>query len=78
VAHLYPQAPGTHISRLLQYAWVTLGLFLFPGHHTGKYTLLPGPELCLDPKLETKKLNKITIPCIKNPSCVLSEVMLCE
>jgi hypothetical protein len=35
VAQLYPQAPGTHFSRLLQHAWVTVGLFLFPGHHTG-------------------------------------------
>jgi hypothetical protein len=30
VARLYPQAPGTHSSRLLRHAWVTLGLFLFP------------------------------------------------
>jgi hypothetical protein len=26
---------GTHFSRLLRHAWVTVGLFLFPGHHTG-------------------------------------------
>jgi hypothetical protein len=26
----------THFSRLLRDAWVTVGLFLFPGHHTGK------------------------------------------
>jgi hypothetical protein len=25
----------THFSRLLRHAWVTVGLFLFPGHHTG-------------------------------------------
>jgi hypothetical protein len=36
VAQLYPQARGTHFSRLLRHAWVTVGLFLFPGHHTGK------------------------------------------
>jgi hypothetical protein len=36
VAQLYPQVPGTHFSRLLRHAWVTVGLFLFPGHHTGK------------------------------------------
>jgi hypothetical protein len=24
----------THFSRLLRHAWVTVGLFLFPGHHT--------------------------------------------
>jgi hypothetical protein len=30
VAQLYPQAPGTHFSRLLRHAWVTVGLFLFP------------------------------------------------
>jgi hypothetical protein len=35
VVQLYPQAPGTHFSRLLRHAWVTVGLFLFPGHHTG-------------------------------------------
>jgi hypothetical protein len=27
---------ATHFSRLLRHAWVTVGLFLFPGHHTGK------------------------------------------
>jgi hypothetical protein len=26
---------ATHFSRLLRHAWVTMGLFLFPGHHTG-------------------------------------------
>jgi hypothetical protein len=26
----------THFSRLLRHAWVTVGLFLFPGHHTRK------------------------------------------
>jgi hypothetical protein len=31
---------GTHFSRLLRHAWVTLGLFLFAGHHTGKYLLM--------------------------------------
>jgi hypothetical protein len=25
-----------HFSRLLRHSWVTVGLFLFPGHHTGK------------------------------------------
>jgi hypothetical protein len=35
VAQLYPWAPDTHFSRLLRHAWVTVGLFLFPGHHTG-------------------------------------------
>jgi hypothetical protein len=28
---------GTHFSRLLRHAWVTVGLFLFPDHHTGRY-----------------------------------------
>jgi hypothetical protein len=37
VAQLYPQAPDTHFSRLLRHAWVSVGLFLFPGHHTGSY-----------------------------------------
>jgi len=26
---------ATNFSRLLRHAWVTVGLFLFPGHHTG-------------------------------------------
>jgi hypothetical protein len=29
------QALGTHFSRLLRHAWVTVGLFFNPGHHTG-------------------------------------------
>jgi hypothetical protein len=28
---------ATHFSRLLWQAWVTVGLFLFPSHHTGKF-----------------------------------------
>jgi hypothetical protein len=36
VAQLYPQALGTHFSRLLRHAWVTVGLFFNPGHHTGR------------------------------------------
>jgi hypothetical protein len=35
VAQLYPQALGTKFSRLLRHAWVTVGLFFNPGHHTG-------------------------------------------
>jgi hypothetical protein len=35
VAQLYPQALGTHFGRLLRHAWVTVGLFFNPGHHTG-------------------------------------------
>jgi hypothetical protein len=35
VTQLYPQALGTHFSRLLRHAWVTVGLFFNPGHHTG-------------------------------------------
>jgi hypothetical protein len=35
VAQLYPQALGTHFSRLLRHSWVTVGLFFNPGHHTG-------------------------------------------
>jgi hypothetical protein len=34
-AQLYPQALGTHFSRLLRYTWVTVGLFFNPGHHMG-------------------------------------------
>jgi hypothetical protein len=35
VAQLYPQALGTHFSRLLRHAWVTVGLSFNPGHHMG-------------------------------------------
>jgi len=31
---------ATHFSRLLRHAWVTVGLFLFPGHHTGNIKVL--------------------------------------
>jgi hypothetical protein len=31
---------ATHFSRLLRHAWVTVGLFLFPGHHTGNFHFL--------------------------------------
>jgi hypothetical protein len=34
---------ATHFSRLLRHAWVTVGLFLFPAHHTG--TLPPAREI---------------------------------
>jgi hypothetical protein len=30
VAQLYPQAPGTHFSRILRHAWATVGLFFSP------------------------------------------------
>jgi hypothetical protein len=35
VAQLYPQALGSHFSRLMRHSWVTVGLFFNPGHHTG-------------------------------------------
>jgi hypothetical protein len=41
VAQLYPQALGTHFSRLLRHAWVTVGLFFNPGHHTGTVNITP-------------------------------------
>jgi hypothetical protein len=40
VAKLYPQALGTHFSRLLRHAWVTVGLFFNPSHHTGDFRLI--------------------------------------
>jgi hypothetical protein len=40
VTQLYPQALGTHLSRLLRHAWATLGLFLYSGHHTEKVSSL--------------------------------------
>jgi hypothetical protein len=35
VAQLYPQALGIYFNHLLRHAWVTVGLFFNPGHHTG-------------------------------------------
>jgi hypothetical protein len=35
VTQLYPQALGTHISRLLRHAWVTVGLLFNHGQYTG-------------------------------------------
>jgi hypothetical protein len=46
MAQLYPQAPGTHFSRLLRHSWVTVGLFFFPGHHTECEILLM-TDVCL-------------------------------
>jgi hypothetical protein len=34
VAQVYPQALGTHFSRLLRYTWVTEGLLFNPGFFT--------------------------------------------
>jgi len=31
---------ATRFSRLLRHAWVTVGLFLFLGHHTGDLSVL--------------------------------------
>jgi hypothetical protein len=31
-----PPALGTHFSRLLRHAWVTVGLLFNPGHHMGR------------------------------------------
>jgi hypothetical protein len=33
---------ATHFSRLLRHAWATVGLVLFPGHHTGKIVVHTG------------------------------------
>jgi hypothetical protein len=38
---------ATHFSHLLRHTWVTVGLFLFPGHHTGsKYSISLNLKLC--------------------------------
>jgi hypothetical protein len=58
VAQLYPQARGTHFSRLLRHAWVTVGLFLFPGHHTGIFI---SPSSKYSPEH----------PVLKHPQCLL-------
>jgi hypothetical protein len=39
VAQLYPQALGTHFSRLVRHAWVKVGLLFNPGHHAGNVDL---------------------------------------
>jgi hypothetical protein len=44
VTQLYPQTLGTHFSRLLRYAWVTVGLFFNPKHHTGTFLTLIGDK----------------------------------
>jgi hypothetical protein len=46
VTQLYPQALGTHFSPILRHAWVTVGLFFNPGHHTGRmcYTVILIPR----------------------------------
>jgi hypothetical protein len=41
VSQLYPQALGTHFSRLLRHEWVTVGLFFNPGHYTGAVMYSP-------------------------------------
>jgi hypothetical protein len=51
VAQLYPQAPSTQFSRLLRHAWVTVGLFLFPGHHTGSCNRSASCFITLDLRL---------------------------
>jgi hypothetical protein len=51
VVQLYPQALGTHFSRLLRHAWVTVGLFFNPGHHTGFKNLWRRHFLGLSPGL---------------------------
>jgi hypothetical protein len=58
---------ATHFSRLLRNAWVTVGLILFPGHHTGTYSHLrlhfsssPFPS-----DIPTKSLYSLrTAPCV--------------
>jgi hypothetical protein len=37
---------ATHFSRLLRNAWATVGLFLFPGHHTGNIWLCNSKTFC--------------------------------
>jgi hypothetical protein len=53
VAQLHPQALGTHFSRLLRHAWVTLGLFFNPGHHTGTYLLIIYSKFNISPTQST-------------------------
>jgi hypothetical protein len=53
VAQLYPQTLGTHFSRPLRHALVTVGLLFNPGHHTG-INVVCYPGMCLD------RLKKVT------------------
>jgi hypothetical protein len=48
VAQLYPQALGTHFSRLLRHAWVTVGLSFNAGHHMGEICNMPVTNLPFD------------------------------
>jgi hypothetical protein len=45
---------ATHFIRLLRHAWVTVGLFLFPGHHTGKYVYYQNQIFYIRQRLEKK------------------------
>jgi len=49
---------ATHFSRLLRHAWVTVGLFLFPGHHTGKWLHLL-VTLCLKDTLHYNRVRNV-------------------
>jgi hypothetical protein len=61
---------ATHFSRLLRHAWVTVGLFLFPGHHTGMLV-----------SLVIKIFSHLTKPIIRTLSLSLSLLkvrVICE
>jgi hypothetical protein len=66
VTQLYPQALGTHFSRLLRHAWVTEGPFFNPGHQTGaifkslspnRYHLPASPYIFIAKRNANFKLN---------------------
>jgi hypothetical protein len=61
VAQLYPQALGTHFSCLLRHAWVTVGLFFNPGHHTGEYAYFTNTYLMLRSVLSSVDVTQIQI-----------------
>jgi hypothetical protein len=88
MAQLYPRAPGTHFSRLLRHALVTVGLFLFPGHHSGNLIIMftqkfsdwpPGARtandtaLCHQMQLYRYFVSQSTDFCSHNPLCCFSK-----
>jgi hypothetical protein len=40
-----------HFSRLLRHAWVTVGLFLFPGHHAGRFLYIASLKFFFRPRI---------------------------
>jgi hypothetical protein len=65
VTQLYRQALGTHFSRLLGHAWVTVGLFFNPDHHTGKLLVMGGYT-----QITTSDINGLHVLGIRERQCL--------